>query len=205
MTTTLTDPRPVLRSAFGTAASLMDGIRPDQLDGPTPCDDFRVRDLPEHLVGVVKTAARVGRGENPFDPPEAGAKGVTFADAVAEWEAAWADDAALSRPSPLPWAPESGAAALRSWVLELTVHSWDLARATGQDPAWDPSALALAAEYVEQDQFMPATGRHDLFDQMRGGADFPDPFLDAVPVPDDAPVLDRIVAWTGRDPGWMPS
>ena len=30
------------------------------------------------------------------------------------------------------------------------------------------------------------------------------PFADAVPVPDDAPVIDRLVAWQGRDPHWRP-
>ena len=207
MTASITDPRPVLRKALGTAADVIAGVDAGQFGDPTPCDDFTVRDLLAHVVGVARTAAATGRGENPFEVPQPEPASIddypaVFADAVAEWEAAWADGTALTQPTPLPWATESGAAALCAWVGEFTVHTWDLARATGQSPAWDPEVLHLAAADVGDDQFLPATGRHELFDQMRDGADFPDPFLDAFPVPDDASELDRIVAWTGRDPSW---
>ena len=210
MATTITDPRPVLRRALDTAADTIASTGDDQFDRPTPCSEYTVRDLLAHLVGVARTAAATGRGENPFEVPQVDPASVddfpaAFASAVAEMEAAWADDARLTEPTPLPWASESGAAALSAWVGEFTVHTWDLARATGQEPAWDDEVLRMASVDVEEDEFLPATGRHELFEQMRGGADFPDPFLDAVPVPENAPLIDRVVAWTGRDPGWRPA
>lgn len=73
-------------------------------------------------------------------------------------------------------------------VDELVVHGWDLARATGQEYAPDPAALR--ASYG----FLLAAAE----DETRGGGIFGA----VVPVPDDAPLLDRAIGLSGRDPGW---
>lgn len=54
-------------------------------------------------------------------------------------------------------------------------------------------------------RFMPAQNRSSVFEEIRTGmppgmCDFADPFADAVPVPADAPLIDRLVAWNGRRP-----
>ena len=123
-------------------------------------------------------------------------------EAVAAIDAAWADDAALTIASPLPWAPGTGADALVSYVNEVTIHSWDLAQATGQAVAWDDDVLELA---ISRMAFLPETGRAALFAPMKAGLpphlrDAPDPYLDAVPVPAEAPLIARLVAWSGRQP-----
>ena len=75
-------------------------------------------------------------------------------------------------------------------ITELAVHDWDLARATGQDLAGLDPALAEHAL---------AWSRGMLRPEFRG----PDKaFGVEVPVPDDAPVYDRLAGWFGRDPGW---
>ncbi len=74
-------------------------------------------------------------------------------------------------------------------LTELVVHGWDLARATGQRPVWDGAVLAHVHDAVVATAEM---GR-DL------GIYGPE-----VPVADDAPVLDRILGLTGRDPGAVP-
>jgi uncharacterized protein (TIGR03086 family) len=205
---TQTDPRPVFATTLDTAADVIAAVRPNQITDPTPCDDFDVQALLGHLTGVLRMAAAVGRGDNPFALPEdapAAADGwlERFRANRAEVEAAWADGAALGRPSPLPWASESGAAALLGYVNEVTVHTWDLATATGQRPAWNPDVLAVAAEDIGTG--LPAENRSAAFAEFRKGlppemASGPDPFRDAVPVADDAPLIDRIVAWSGRRP-----
>jgi uncharacterized protein (TIGR03086 family) len=72
-------------------------------------------------------------------------------------------------------------------VGELVVHGWDLAKAVGVVPLWPDDVLAFlhgaAAGMAQQARDMGIFGPE-------------------VPVPADAPVLDRIVAITGRDPGW---
>ncbi|WP_460073271.1 TIGR03086 family metal-binding protein [Streptomyces sp. YKOK-I1] len=73
---------------------------------------------------------------------------------------------------------------------ELVIHGWDLARATGQEYTPDPAALQ--ASYA----FLCAAAD----DPSRGGGIFGP----VVPVPEDAPLLDRAVALSGRDPHWAP-
>jgi uncharacterized protein (TIGR03086 family) len=72
-------------------------------------------------------------------------------------------------------------------VGELVVHGWDLARATGQPFTLPDDLLAhvydAVAETAEQGREMAVYGPE-------------------VPVPPDAPLLDRIVGLTGRDPAW---
>ncbi|MCX4960120.1 TIGR03086 family metal-binding protein [Streptomyces virginiae] len=73
---------------------------------------------------------------------------------------------------------------------ELVVHGWDLARATGQDYTPDPAAVRASHA------FLPAAAAQG----DRGGGIFGP----VVPVPDDAPLLDRAVGLSGRDPLWTP-
>jgi uncharacterized protein (TIGR03086 family) len=74
-------------------------------------------------------------------------------------------------------------------LAEVVVHGWDLARATGQHPVWPGELLAAVLDEVAK---TAAQGR-----EM--GVYGPE-----VKVPDDAPVLDRILGLTGRDPNLRP-
>ncbi len=76
---------------------------------------------------------------------------------------------------------------------EVTVHAWDLARATGQPYLGDPAAVAACHAFVTA--FEPPPG---------GAADDGGLFGPPVAVPDDAPPLDRLIGATGRDPAWTP-
>jgi uncharacterized protein (TIGR03086 family) len=194
---TATDPRPAFGSAVGTAVAVIAAVRPDQLPGRTPCTEYDVRALVGHLVAVLRRVAAVGRGEPPFSVPQVttgvpddgwGAAARAAADEVL---GVWADDGVLDRELTLPFGVYRGSVALGAYTAEVTTHTWDLARATGQDPDWDERALAVA---------LPAT-RRILPAEVRGG---PVPFAAVVPVPDDAPLVERLVAWQGRDPRWTP-
>jgi uncharacterized protein (TIGR03086 family) len=190
-----TDPRPLFASAVATALDVTAAVRPDQLDGPTPCTDFDVRHLLGHLVAVLDRVAAVGRGEDPLSVPFV-AQGVpddgwpAAATAAARRMAeVWADDAVLDRLLRLPFGTLPGAAALAGYAGEVTTHTWDLAVATGQMPEWDPGVLTVALGAIRQK--LPSAER---------GAQIP--FADAVPVAADAPLVDQLVGWQGRDPGW---
>ena len=203
--TTTTDPRPTFAATLKTAGEVIAAVTPERLGDPTPCTEMDVRALLGHIVNVVHRATAIGRKENPFEmTPFQGEPGLTaWNDAVAEYESVWSDDTVLDVPSPLPWAPGDGRAVLTTYVYELTVHTWDLATAIGVSPSWDPAALQMAATGVDTN--MPATNRHEVFAPIKAQlpphlAALPDPFLDAVPVADDAPLIDKIVAWSGRRP-----
>ena len=65
------DPRAIFGKAVATSTAVIGQVRPDQLDAPTPCTEFNVRQLLGHLVGNLGTVAMLGRGENPFAGPRA--------------------------------------------------------------------------------------------------------------------------------------
>ena len=188
----MTDPRPAFQKAAEIATGVIDGIRPDQLTKPTPTD-YDVAGLVDHLAEVAVRAAEVGRVGDPMAVDVTGAEWHT---AIAGTIAAWADGVALDQPTKIPWAPESGRQALMAWVMELTVHAWDLARATGQAPVWDDDVCRLALTCVLKDY--PRTGRRELFESTVGAV----PFEDAVDVPAGAPLVDQVVSMAGRDPRW---
>ncbi|MGY1603349.1 TIGR03086 family metal-binding protein [Geodermatophilus sp. SYSU D00815] len=193
----LTDPRPAFAAATTTAVTAVTAVGPDQLDGSTPCPEYDVRALVGHLVSVLRRVSAVGRGEHPFSVPQVttgvpddgwGAAARAAADEVL---AVWADAALLDRTLALPFGTFPGAAALATYTGEVTTHTWDLAVATRQAPAWDDDVVALALAAARR--ALPAEGRGPAV-----------PFGDVVPTPDDAPAIDRLVAWQGRDPRWTP-
>jgi uncharacterized protein (TIGR03086 family) len=201
------DPRPLFRAATTTANEVIAAIRPAQLTNPTPCAGFDVRGLLGHLVGVVGRVAAMGRGIDPMTvgeiaPVEDNGWVRAWRAAVDDADDAWRDESALERTIVLPWATGSGANALLGYVSEITVHTWDVAQGTGQRPQWDDQTAERALRLMHQ--WLPGEHRAEIFatvrDQMGLPADTPDAFAAAVPVPDDAPAIDRLVAWNGRRP-----
>jgi uncharacterized protein (TIGR03086 family) len=216
-------PRALLTRALGLATDVVATVGLDQLDNPTPCRDFDVRQILEHLVDVVERLGEIGRetgrgGDLTTRP--AVVRYVhdeewlpAFCDAAAEAIDAWADDAVLDSVVELPWSVGSGRTTLALYLNEVTVHTWDLARATGQHPAWDDDVVGLALDAVRA---LTEGARLTAFDA--GGTtigeewdDAPDrpgeppappvePFGPAFELDTAAPLIDRLVAWNGRQP-----
>ena len=198
------DPRPILDRAIATGGAVIAGVGPDQFTAPTPCPEMDVRALLSHLVGVLDRIAALGNGEDPFAVIETHAPDDDWSDAWAKSGTdaadAWRDDAVLERPMALPWIQGNGAEVLTSYFSELTVHTWDLATATGQHPHWDDTVVTAA---LEARQILPAENRRALFEEISAAMGLDEvaiPFAEAVPVQGDAPAIDRLVAWNGRDP-----
>jgi len=201
------DPRTVFAKAVAVGGDVVAAVRPEQLGNGTPCPDYDVRALLGHLVTVLHRVSALGRGADPFDLPlvVVADDGWTEAwfDTADEIEAVWSDDAVLGRPMRLPWAELPGAGILAVYTAEVTLHTWDLATATGQRPAWDPEVLEVA--YASMRRSLPAEGRAAIFEAVAarmpaGAREAGAPFGEAVPVAGDAPLIDRLVAWTGRRP-----
>ncbi len=189
--TTPHDPRPLYRRGLTWVTSLLDGLRPDQLDRPTGCPDFDVRALSGHLLATVERAKVIGEGGAPFSVPHVitGIADTGWADAYAAaartmWSV-WDDDAKLTATVQAPWGTIPGSAALWGYLNETLVHGWDLASATGQDPEADPDlvtpVLAIAA------QIIPA--------EPRGGQI---PFAPVVQPAEPAGPTERLANWNGR-------
>jgi uncharacterized protein (TIGR03086 family) len=197
LSSSLTDPRPTFFSAVATACDVVAAVSPAQLDGPTPCTEYDVRALLGHLVAVFHRVTSIAGGTPAVghaplvtDVPDDGWAASARA-AARDLEAAWSDPAVLTLEMQLPFGTLPGAAALAMYTGEVSTHTWDLAVATGQSPAWDDEVLTGALAAVHRK--LPAERGPGI------------PFADAVPVPDDAPVIDRLVGWQGRDPAWRPA
>ncbi|MFJ1930316.1 MULTISPECIES: TIGR03086 family metal-binding protein [unclassified Streptomyces] len=192
-TTHPTDTRTALWKAVGLAGTTLAALPPEQLDGPTPCPDYTVRQLSGHLLAGLRKVALIGRGGDPLGFPVI-ADDVTDADRATTWESAvreaedaWSDPAILSRPLRLPFGTLPGAAAATVFTTEFTLHTWDLAKAVGLRPAWDPAVLAVSL----------AAMRRALPAEPRGGRV---PFGAVVETGAHAEDIDRLVSWYGRKP-----
>ncbi len=186
--------------ALDETTRLVGGVRPDQMGLPTPCVDWDVRALLVHLVGGnVRWAAMaegeaMGRGPAEGKPVGRG-PGVdllgddpagAYRRSAAAVQAAWQDPALLDRPFELPIGVLPGRAALTLHLVETVAHAWDLAKATGQQPAFDPDVVEAAAHFTQSG--MPG--------ERPPGAAFAAP----VPVADNLPEIDRLAAFLGRAP-----
>jgi uncharacterized protein (TIGR03086 family) len=184
----------LMKLATEPVAEIVRAIEPAQLDAATPCADFTVRKLLNHLLYWGPSLEGAARKVNVTPPatPEAETdltegdwKGKFLAHLeklTASWSepAAWEGTAQIGGPTEMP------AATIGGMVMgELVVHGWDLARATGQYPVWDQNLLGHLLPEIEG---MAPMGRDMGI------------FGPEVPVPEDAPVLDRILALSGRDP-----
>lgn len=170
----------VLSRALDQAGDVLTAVHPDQLDLPTPCGDWTVEQLIAHLVATPGNFVTMMSGGDPdwaatATVPEdwAGAFRSSADDLIHLWHGK--DDVE---------APGA------DWqTAELAVHTWDLARATGQSGPLDPEVAERGLG------FMAA----NLKPEMRGEV-----FAAEVDVPDDAPPYDRLVAFAGRDPAATP-
>lgn len=177
-------------------ARIVTGVRDAQLGDPTPCDGTPVSGMLDHLMGL-SLAFRMGAEKTPLSGgAQASADALDPAwrselpsrlDALAAaWRhpTAWEGTASVGG-AQLP-APAMGNIALN----EVLIHGWDLAVATGQEYRPDPAAVDACLQLVIG---MNQPGNEEL----RNGQ-----FGPVVPVPADAPALDRLLGLTGRSPAW---
>lgn len=190
---TQTDRRDAFVHSYAIAADIATGVRPDQTGDPTPCAEYDVATLVDHLVFAGRRAAELGRGATTAEQthvPLADAPGeLRRAGSDAEW--AWADDARLDAKIEMPWGQTYlGVTLVDMYLAELAAHAWDLAAATGQLDRLEKNCAAPAL----------AGARAMLRPEYREVAGPGSPYGPEVEVPDDAPEWDRFAAFMGRDP-----
>lgn len=198
MTTSTDRTAELLQSVLADLARVVGAIADEQLPDPTPCSDFDVEQLRDHVLGwLTNFAASFAdpHGQAPLADLEGYRASLDPAGEVRS-AAALLDRAmrsgAATRPLKLGDAGMPGEVALSMILWEYQVHGWDLARATGQD--WSPP-VAAAEESLS---FAPGI----LTDDYQGEGKT---FGKSVDVAPDAPPLDRLLGLSGRDPHWKPS
>lgn len=179
-------PYPEALAAFGERVRL---IAPDQWDAPTPCADWSVRDLVNHLTGEqlwipeLLTGATVSEVGSRFDGDVLGDDPVAAwtgaADAARE---AFAVPGATALTVHLSFGSVSGQYYLDQLTTDLVIHAWDLAKGIGR-------RTRLPARLVDF-----ALGEFAGYGDLSGSGLFDPP----LPVADDADPQTRMLALTGR-------
>ncbi|MGW8376038.1 TIGR03086 family metal-binding protein [Streptomyces sp. ODS28] len=181
----------LLTAAARAADPVVRGVRDAQLVSATPCGAYDVRALLNHLFHVVV-------GFQSLAAKEAVDFSVTPDYLEGDWRGRFgAETEMLARAWSAPDALEgiSGGMGLPQRTVahmvlgDLTVHAWDLARATGQPFTPDEDAVAEVTPTFAE---LAPTGR-------KMGV-----FGEELPIPADAPTFDRLLGVTGRDPAWHP-
>jgi len=193
MTTTLPDLSPHAAVLIRLVAAVGD----DDLSRPTPCADTSVAALLDHVhgfaVGLRSAAQKAARDVAPHASAESLPEDwrARIPRELQGLVAAWAEPAAWrgstrARLAELP-AERMGMVAL----TEVLVHGWDLAVATGRPFEVDDAAAQQCLDHALWFAAAVPEGRDTIYGPV-------------VPVPDGAPVLDRLLGLTGRDPAWTP-
>ena len=180
-----------LARALDDTATLVRGVREDQWDDPTPCSQWDVRDVVQHLVVGHQVFARALRGE-PVGavPPDrsAGPLDAAYDTSAADMLEAFRAPGALDGEVTVPFGTVPGPVALHLRLVDALVHGWDVAVATGQRPGHDDALAEQEIGFTRTFLTRVPPGRT--------------PFAPSVPAGDDAPAIDRLAALLGRDIGW---
>lgn len=154
-----------------------------------PVDGWTARDVVDHLVTWFPGFLAGGGVDLPSGPSAAD-------DPVAAWQhQADAVQAVVEQRGEESFThPRAGTHRLADavdqfYTADVFMHSWDLARASGQDAGLDEDFATRLLEGMRPiEQLLRDSGQYGP----------------AVPVPDDAPPVDRLMGFIGRDPGWRP-
>jgi len=186
-----------MTDAADAAARTVANVDPSQFGRSTPCTEWDVRALTNHLIlwtsySLEARAHGESVGQELVDRDFADDPGfaASYRAQLDRALTAWADPAVWERSLDVMGAPMPAADVAALNIAEMVLHGWDLAAATGQAyTVSEPAAVAA---------MRAAEANADLFRQYKG-------FADPVDVPPTASVLDRLLALSGRDPAWTPA
>jgi uncharacterized protein (TIGR03086 family) len=172
--------------AAAVADSVIAAVKPDQLDDPTPCTEWSVRQLINHVVtgnlmftSMVTGGPRPDRNQDQFGDDPLGA----FRATARDLRAAFSAEGALDRIYPTPFGEDPGTVLVNMLAIEMSIHAWDIAKATGQSTDLDPELAEWGLHSARG--ALPAD---------RAGS----PFGTEQPAPEGATAADRLAAFAGR-------
>lgn len=189
-----------LEPATRVLAGLVRGVRDEQLTAPTPSAGRSVGDLLDHVDGLALAftlAAKKAVPAGGTPGPTADASQLTpdwrvrIPERLATLGSAWNDPAAWEGRTAAGGVELSGDEAGLVTLDEVVVHGWELAVSTGQEFTGEPRLLEATHEFLQASVAESPQGTPGLFGPP-------------VSVADDAPLIDRLIGLTGRDPSWRP-
>jgi uncharacterized protein (TIGR03086 family) len=182
----------MLQRAVDDAGRLVDRVSPDELANPTPCSEWTVRDLINHVTGGA-TMFAISAEQGSVPDEEMGRlmtgdnlgtdyKGA-FNTATARAMAAFRQPSVLEKIVKLPFGEMPAGIALNIAVFDVTTHAVDLARATGQTVG--DTDLLEAALGMGQEMIGPELRQPGVFGPEQ-------------PAPSGASAEDKLLAFAGR-------
>ena len=191
------DPLRLLDLAQTRAGAVIAALGPDDWARPTPCSAWSVRDIVNKLVASTWTFTCFARRERPeppwdlVDPAEVLGDDPlgTFLDAASKSREAWRAPGALEGEAPSTVGDFPAKAVLNARIFDTTILSWDLATACGLQHGIDDEQAAYVLRVARA-----------LVPNVR--AVNPGRYRDPVELGEATPLVDQMIAATGRDPGW---
>lgn len=189
-----------LEPATRTLAGLVTGVRDDRLTAPTPCAEMTLGDLLDHVDGLALafTAAATKTPQDAEGGPSPDGAGLgdgwrsRIPQRLARLAEAWREDAAWTGMTRAGGVDLPGEVAGVVALNEVLVHGWDIAAASDQPFTAEPALVEAAYGFVQASAEESPEGTPGLFGPP-------------VPVPEDAPLVDRLIGLSGRDPAGLTS
>jgi len=186
-----------MAAAAAEAARVVTAVPEGTLNAPTPCSDWDLRTLLNHtILWTSYSAERRAHGESVDE--ELMNKDFTadpgfredYARQIKKAVGAWSDPAAWAGTRNVMGAETPAADVGAMLLMEMALHGWDVARATGQDFSADDKTARALQDIVD--------AQAELFRKYQG-------FADAISPPAGASTFDRALALSGREPRWTPA
>ncbi len=199
----MSEPRPdtlrILDLAQTTAAAVIARVDQDDLERPTPCDEWSVRNVIDKMTASTMVFTSFGLRE-PADPTldlvhprdvigedPLGA----YQEAASACRAAWRRPGALEGMAPSTIGEAKARAVLNARIFDTTILTWDVATACGVPHGIDDELASYVLRVARA--LVPAVRSHN---EAR--------YKPPVELDDDVPVVERLIAATGRDLAWQP-
>jgi uncharacterized protein (TIGR03086 family) len=182
------DPIDRIDRATAFAAEKIKGVQPGDLAKPTPCSEFDVEALLNHVTGglvMLTEAAKGGKPEIPSGDQVGSDPSGTYDERRVALLAALRQPGVLERTWEMPFGSMEGSMMASIAFMEHLTHGWDVAKATGQDTAMPTDLVQECMEVVSPMGAMLRT---------------PGVCGPAVSVPDSASLQDRLIGFLGRQP-----
>jgi uncharacterized protein (TIGR03086 family) len=182
----------MLQRTLEGASAMVAKVRPDDLNKTTPCTEWDVNALVQHMIdvcqrfgGAITSGASAQRTTS--TPQAEGEPAAAYTDAAARLIDGFRTPGAMECTLKLPFGEMPASVAINVALADQLLHTWDLAKAIGQPYTMDAD-LAEATLRMMQQMMKP---------EFRGPGKG---FGAEVPCPPDAPIQDRVLAFSGRKP-----
>ncbi len=185
------DPRGAMARSVQAARAVIELVDADNATNSTPCAEWNALQLAQHLIAVFDRAAAGPTDDVINDMALLADVALEDLDETAVASAQrlhlnWSTESAMTDPIDVPWGTFPGAAVIGVYAGETIVHTWDLSVAIGVSLNWPEVDLPIHFEMSKVG--IPESPRDEHM-----------PFDPVVRPGDDAPIIEHLVGWQGRN------